>query len=154
VNVRWALGPLLMLGLFLVPVAGAEPPINVQVEVDFLLGYIEGSGCEFYRNGTWHDPKAAQAHLRDKYRYLAARNLITTTEDFIEKAATQSSFSGQPYKVRCQDGATMATNQWLRAELVRFRAFNKRPTSSLLESRPICAGVSYAPNHLIAVYSR
>jgi len=121
----------LVLGLLLPSVVYAEPPINVQVEVEFLLGYVEGSGCEFYRNGTWHDPKAAQAHLRDKYGYLAARNLINTTEDFIEKVATQSSLSGQPYKVRCRDGATVTANQWLRAELARFREFNRRPTSSL-----------------------
>jgi hypothetical protein len=124
---------LLLLGPLLAPVVYAEPPINVQVEVDFLLGYVEGSGCEFYRNGTWHDPKAAQAHLRDKYRYLAARNLINTTEDFIEKVATQSSLSGQPYRVRCRDGATVTANQWLHAELARFREFSKRPTSSLSE---------------------
>jgi hypothetical protein len=131
-----------MLGLLWVSVVHAEPPITVQVEVDFLLGYVEGSGCEFYRNGIWHDPKAAQAHLRDKYRYLVARNLINTTEDFIEKVATQSSFSGQPYKVRCQNGATVATNEWLRVELARFRAFNKKPTSNLTEARPIRAGMS------------
>ena len=58
-----------MLGLLLAPVvARAEPPINVPIEVNFLLGYIEGSGCEFYRNGTWYDSQAAQAHLRDKYK--------------------------------------------------------------------------------------
>jgi len=124
-----------VLGLLWVPVVYAEPPVNVQVEVDFLLGYVEGSGCDFYRNGTWHDPKTAQAHLRDKYRYLAARNLINTTEDFIEKVATQSSLTGQPYKVRCRDGATVTSNQWLHAELARFREFNKKPTSSLLEPR-------------------
>jgi hypothetical protein len=122
----------MMLGLLWVPVVNAEPPINAQVEVDFLLGHIEGSGCQFYRNGTWHDSKAAQAHLRDKYRYLATRGLINSTEEFIEKVATQSSFSGEPYRVRCQDGATVTTNQWLRVELARFRAFNKKPTSSQL----------------------
>ena len=120
----------LMSGLLWAPAVHAEPPITVQVEVDFLLGYVEGSGCEFYRNGTWHDSKAAQAHLRDKYRYLAARGLINSTEDFIEKVATQSSLSGEPYRVKCQDGAAVTTNQWLRVELVRFRTFNKRPTSS------------------------
>jgi hypothetical protein len=135
VRVRSCRRLLLVLGLLWVPVVCAEPPVNVQVEVDFLLAYVEGSGCEFYRNGTWHNPKAAQAHLRDKYKYLAARNLINTTEDFIEKVATQSSLTGQPYKVRCRDGATVMTNQWLHAELARFREFNKRPTSGLLEPR-------------------
>jgi hypothetical protein len=149
------MGSVLMLGLSVLSVARAELPINVRVEVDFLLGYVEGSGCEFYRNGTWHDSKAAQAHLRDKYTYLVARNLINSAEDFIEKAATQSSLSGQPYQVRCQDGATMTTNQWLHTELVRFRAFNKRSTSSPLEPRSIRAGMNYAPNaSRLAAYSR
>jgi hypothetical protein len=95
----------------------------VQIEVNFLLGYIEGSGCEFYRNGTWHDSRTAQAHLRDKYKWLVARNLINTTEDFIERAATESSFNGLPYAVRCNGGATLPSNQWLRDELARFRTF-------------------------------
>ena len=103
------------------PVARAEPPVNVQIEINFLLGYIEGSGCEFYRNGTWKNSKSAQAHIHDKYKYLMTRNLIDTTEDFIERAATKSSFTGQPYEVRCNDGAIVSSNQWLRYELTRFR---------------------------------
>lgn len=122
-NIRLILGSILMLGLSLVTVAHADPPINVQIEVNFLLGYIDGSECEFYRNGVWHDAKAAQAHLRGKYKYLAATNLINTTEDFIERAATKSSFSGIPYKVRCNGGATVTSNQWLRDELARFRKY-------------------------------
>lgn len=122
-NVRLTMASVLMLGLLLVPVARAEPPTSVQIEVNFLLGYIEGSGCEFYRNGTWHDSKSAQTHLRDKYKYLAARNLINTTEDFIERAATESSFSGQPYAVRCNGVAPVPSNQWLRDELARVRTY-------------------------------
>mgnify|MGYP001595035844 FL=1 len=112
-----------MLGLMAVPVARAEPPTSVQVEVNFLLGYVEGSGCEFYRNGTWHDSKAAQVHLRDKYKYLAVGNLVDTTEAFIERAGTESSLSGQPYAVRCKGSATVTSNRWLRDELARFRRF-------------------------------
>ena len=120
-NIRLTIGLILMLGLLVVPVARAEPPTTVQTEVNFLLGYVEVSGCEFYRNGTWHDSKTAQAHLRDKYQYLAATNRIATTEDFIEKAATKSSFSGQPYEVRCNGGAIVPSNQWLSVELARLR---------------------------------
>jgi hypothetical protein len=110
----------LMLGLLCLP-ARAESPANVQKEVDFLLGYIGRSGCEFYRNGIWHDAKTAQAHLRDKYAYLAARNRINTTEDFIEKAGTKSSVSGQAYEVRCKGRPTVTSSQWLREKLARFR---------------------------------
>lgn len=120
-NLRLTLG--LVLGLLSVPAARAEPPINVQIEVNFLLGYVEGSGCAFYRNGTWHDARTAQAHLRDKYKYLVARNLVTTTEDFIDRAATGSSLSGQAYAVQCNGGAVVKSSQWLRDELARYRAF-------------------------------
>ncbi len=122
-NLRLAMGSVLTLGLLSVPVARAEPPTSVQIEVNFLLGYLEGSRCEFFRNGTWHDSKAAQAHLRDKYKYLVASNLVNTTEQFIERAATESSLSGQPYQVRCNGGATVTSHQWLRDELVRFRTY-------------------------------
>ena len=120
---RLTLGSALMLGLLCVPVAHAEPPTSVQIEVNFLLGYVEGSGCEFYRNGTWHDSKAAQAHLRDKYRYLVARDLINTTQDFIDRAATESSISGLAYEVRCHGSAPVASSRWLRDELAHFRTF-------------------------------
>src|SRR5450756_1240862 len=106
------MGSVLMLGLLMASVVRAEPPANVQMEVNFLLSDVEASGCEYYRNGTWHDSKAAQAHLRDKYRYLVARNLISSTEDFIGRAATQSSFSGQAYVVRCKGRAAVATGPW------------------------------------------
>ena len=122
-NVQLTMGSVLMLGLLLVPVARAEPPTSVQIEVNFLLGYVEGSGCDFYRNGTWHDSKTGQAHLRDKYKYLVARNLVNTTEQFIERGATESSFSGQPYEVRCNGGATVTSSQWLRDELTHFRTY-------------------------------
>ncbi len=114
---------LLILGLLSAPVARAEPPTSVQIEVNFLLGYLEGSRCDFYRNGTWHDSKAAQAHLRGKYKYLVAGNLVNTAEEFIERAATESSLSGQPYQVRCNGGATVTSKLWLRDELARFRTY-------------------------------
>jgi len=123
VNIRLTMGSVLVLGLLSVPVARADPPTSVHIEVNFLLGYLEGSRCEFYRNGTWHDSKAAQAHLRDKYKYLVARNLVNTTEQFIERGATESSITGQPYQVRCNGGATVTSSQWLRDELARFRTY-------------------------------
>ena len=122
-NIRLTMGSVLALGLLSIPVARADPPTSVHIEVNFLLGYLEGSRCEFYRNGTWHDSKAAQAHLRDKYKYLVARNLVNTTEQFIERGATESSITGQPYQVRCNGGATVTSSQWLRDELARFRTY-------------------------------
>jgi len=104
-------------------VAGtATPSANTQAEIAHLLSYLETSRCEFYRNGSWHDSKAARAHLEKKKNYLVNRNLIGSAEDFIEKAATASSVSDEKYQVRCRPNPSAPTGEWLRAELERFRA--------------------------------
>src|SRR5579864_8157671 len=77
----------LVLGLTLAPVACAAPPVIAQTEINYLLGFIESSACEFFRNGSWYDAKKAAAHLRDKYEFMATGNRIQTVEDFIEEAA-------------------------------------------------------------------
>ena len=112
-----------LLGLAFLTVASAAPPAIAQTEINYLLGFVEGSGCEFYRNGSWYDSKRAQAHLRDKYQMLAAADQISTAEDFIEKAATKSSLSGRPYEVRCGGGEALTSNQWLRKALARYRTY-------------------------------
>lgn len=104
----------------------AEPPPPAKVEIDYLLSYVETSGCSFYRNGTWYGGSDAKAHLRTKYEYMLARNLIGSAEDFIAKAATKSSMSGKPYRIRCGTGAEVESGPWLRDVLVRFRA-SQRP---------------------------
>jgi hypothetical protein len=104
------------------PAAHADTPVKVQNEVSFLLGYMAGSGCEFYRNGSWYNAQKAVAHLRDKYKYLNDRNLVNTTEQFIDRAASESSLSGKPYQIRC-GGAVAANSQgWLRERLGELRA--------------------------------
>ncbi len=113
----------LLLILLSVGTTRAETPVSVQTEVSFLLGFVEGSGCEFYRNGTWYDSKTAQLHLREKYHYLVVGNLVSTTEQFIERAASESSLSGKPYEVRCKGGAPLASSRWLRDELARLRKY-------------------------------
>lgn len=113
----------LTLALYIAPVARAAPPSVAENEINHLLGLIEQSGCEFFRNGTWYDAQRAQVHLRAKYDALAANNQIKSAEDFIEKAASKSSMSGQPYQIRCGDGAVMSTNQWFNEALARYRRY-------------------------------
>jgi hypothetical protein len=114
---RW----LVLLALLTAPVVHAELPPGALGEINYLLGYIDGSGCEFYRNGTWHDSQAAQSHIRDKYSYLVSNNQIDSAEQFIDRAASKSSLTGQPYLVKCQGGASTTTKQWLKDALDRFR---------------------------------
>jgi hypothetical protein len=110
------------MSVFLFSTAHATPPPTAVPEIDYLLQQVETSGCGFYRNGSWYDGPHAMAHLRMKYNYLVARNLISSAEDFIDKAASKSSMSGQPYKIRCDDGSVIESSQWLRKALERYRA--------------------------------
>jgi len=111
----------LLLGLALLSVASAAPPAIAQTEIIYLLGFIESSGCEFYRNGSWYDSKRAQAHLRKKYELLAAADQITRLRTYRE-----SRHEKQPQRstvpVRCGGGEAVTTNQWLRQVLARYRA--------------------------------
>jgi Family of unknown function (DUF5329) len=99
----------------------AQQPPTMQVEVNYLLSYVETSGCSFYRNGSWYDGARARAHLQAKYDYLAGRNLVGSADEFIDKGASKSSFSGKPYKIRCGT-AEVESGSWFRGALARFRA--------------------------------
>jgi hypothetical protein len=96
-------------------------PPQAAVEISGLLAAIGVSGCDFYRNGSWHDAQVAQAHLTDKYRWLAGHDRIRTAEDFIELAATRSTLSGAAYAVRCPGAAPVSSNSWLTELLQRLR---------------------------------
>ncbi|MDM5176371.1 hypothetical protein F2P44_27295 [Massilia sp. CCM 8695] len=101
--------------------AFAATPDVTRTEVTRLLDTVEKSQCQFSRNGTWHDAKAARAHLQKKYDYLDNKKLLTTTESFIERGATGSSMSGAPYQMRCPGTAVVNSADWLKAELARVR---------------------------------
>ena len=119
---RSATAALALLGLFaaMAPVRAA-PAMSMPMEVNFLLGYVEESGWDFQRNGSWHTAQEANAHLREKFNYLAAMNMLDTTEQFIERVATQSSLTGRAYMVRCSGGPIITSKQWLSDELLRLR---------------------------------
>jgi hypothetical protein len=116
------LASVLALGMVIAPIARAEPPASVQQEISHLIRYVGDSGCEFKRNGVWSDAKTAAAHVRGKYDFLVKLALIDTTKDFIDKAATRSSLSGQSYEVRCGGDLPMPSSAWLANELARYRA--------------------------------
>jgi hypothetical protein len=121
VNSRLPTVLILLLGLAVSEALQAAPPPIAQAEINYLLEFVEHSGCEFFRNGTWYDAKTARAHLKSKYELLSASDRISSTEDFIDKAATSSSLSGRPYQVRCGGGEPITSAQWLREALNRYR---------------------------------
>jgi len=58
------------LGLAVFPAVHAATPPIAQAEINYLLEFVESSGCEFYRNGTWYDSRKARTHLQSKYEIL------------------------------------------------------------------------------------
>jgi hypothetical protein len=101
-----------------------------QTEINYLLDFVEISGCEFYRNGSWYDSVQAQQHLRTKFEYLSTRNRIETAEDFVRLAASKSSLSGRSYEVRCGACATNTSGDWLKAVLTRYRIVAARESTT------------------------
>lgn len=101
--------------------AGELTPV-MHKEITTLLERIETSNCSFGRNGSWHAPADARKHLQMKVDYMVKRNMLGSTEEFISKAATASSVSGEAYQIRCGSAAPMPSAAWLGAELKRLRA--------------------------------
>jgi hypothetical protein len=97
-------------------------PSPARPEIDALLGRLQSSGCSFNRNGSWYDAREARAHLVTKLEYLEQRNLVQTTEQFIDRAASGSSISGKPYLVRCGGAAPVESRAWLTLQLKALRA--------------------------------
>jgi hypothetical protein len=118
-----ALQASLLLGLLLWPPAHAAllPP-TARAEIESLLSRLAASGCEFRRNGSWYSGAAAQAHLRRKLDYLVDKGAIASTEQFIERAASKSSVSGEAYQVKCGGNPPVPSSTWLFAELGVLRS--------------------------------
>jgi Family of unknown function (DUF5329) len=76
-------------------------------------------GMYFVRNGKAYSPDDAATFLREKLKAMGDE--VRTAEEFIDKIATKSSMSGEPYTVRFADGREMPSAEFLRAELARQR---------------------------------
>ena len=100
----------------------AQLPPAAADEIDHLLSHLQSSGCQFNRNGDWHDATEAAEHLHKKLNYAVDKGAITSAEEFIDQVASQSSLSGKLYQVRCAQAAPQPSGQWLHAELARYRA--------------------------------
>lgn len=107
------------LSLTLVLCVTATPALaGTAGEIDHLIGFIADSDCTFIRNGQSYEAKEASRHIQRKYDYIGDR--ITTTEQFISFAASESSLSGKPYRVTCPGGRQTSAD-WLTTELNRYR---------------------------------
>ncbi len=103
------------------PVQGNALEPGISSEIDKLTELIRSSPCRFNRNGTWYSSSEAAEHITKKYRYFLSKDLIKSSEDFIEYAATKSSLSGNYYLVSCLNDETVKCADWLKSELKKIR---------------------------------
>jgi hypothetical protein len=117
-------GALVACSVFVACIAAraAELSSTAQKEITLLLDRIEASNCSFSRNGDWYPSAEARKHLQMKLDYMVKRKMLGTTEEFIAKAATASSVSGEAYQIRCGTQAPVASATWLTTELKRIRS--------------------------------
>jgi len=108
----------LLLTLALVLPTQVVAGTTADVEIQFLLEFVASSGCTFVRNGDDHDSVDAADHLRLKYS--RGKRYVDSAEQFIDRLATESSWSGDPYTVTCE-GKTQPSAQWLHRALAQYR---------------------------------
>jgi hypothetical protein len=92
---------------------------DMDREIDFLLESVASSDCVFIRNGDEHDPVAARDHLAMKRK--RGKRYYDTTEEFIERIASRSSWSGKDYYIRCGAGEPQTASDWFTARLLEYR---------------------------------
>ena len=113
---------LLLTVIFAAESGAASLSPAARAEIDGLLSRLEASSCTFNRNGTWYPATEAKSHLLRKLKYLEDRGAVESAEQFIERVASSSSTTGQPYLVQCGSGAPVQSGTWLLSQLQGMRA--------------------------------
>ena len=96
-----------------------NPPPTETQKIESLISHVESlKDTKFVRNGVPYDAKTAGQFLRGKWK--AQESEIKTARDFITKAASTSSTTGQPYLIRLTDGRETKIVEYLTAELEKL----------------------------------
>ncbi len=111
--------PLLFVALWTLVAATPALADTGEREIRYLLDSIGSSQCTFTRNGSEHSATEAAAHLAMKYDRAGSR--IETAEQFVDRLASESSWTGEPYMIRCA-GTSTPSRTWLTERLDRYRA--------------------------------
>ena len=96
----------------------------MNYEINRLISSVGRNGCTFIRNGEKYRGRAARDHLRSK-RELN-EELIATTEEFIEKIASRSATTGEPYLVQCRGQEEKTVSEWFTTLLEQHRLVSQQ----------------------------
>jgi Family of unknown function (DUF5329) len=111
---RRALASALVLGAL---VSAPTEPEKIELLIQSVAGL---SHARFVRNGAEYDAAAAADHLRLKLRSAGSR--VKTADDFIRYCGSSSSMTGQPYRIRYDDGREETSEAFLRARLAEIES--------------------------------
>jgi hypothetical protein len=114
---------LLLIGIFALSLVNSLHAANSETkanqEIAQLIQAVEQSGCTFQRNGKSYTAQEGADHLRLKLK--RGGKYADTTEHFITRLASKSSWSGKPYQIETPGGERSTMQAWLEAELARIR---------------------------------
>ena len=96
-------------------------PAAAHAEVLKVLNTLETSSCQFNRNGKWYSGADAKKHLLRKLEYVESKHALKSAEQFIDLAASESSYSGIAYQVKCTGTTSIDSNTWMKRELRQAR---------------------------------
>ena len=95
-----------LLAMLLLPsVEAAATDDALLGTINHLLTFVEESNCVFIRNGKEYSSKEAAKHIKSKNENLMFDT--KTPEEFIERTASKSMLSGQPYSITARLCMTM-----------------------------------------------
>jgi hypothetical protein len=96
----------------------AETLTPGEADIKRLIEFVRDSHLTFIRNGERHDSNAAADHLGQKYERMRSR--VLTPHEFIDKVASKSWLSGEPYLVELADGTTRPVSALLNEQLEKW----------------------------------
>jgi len=92
--------------------------LSEKGKIEALIAHVEGlQDAVFVRNGEEADSKKAAEFLRRKWVTVSG---VNTAKDFIDKVASISSHSAEPYLIRFKDGREVKSGEYLSAELEKL----------------------------------
>ena len=93
---------------------------TVAGEVNHLINAVSESGCDFVRNGKTHTADEAVGHLQMKAK--RGKRYYDTADEFIDRIASKSSWTGKPYMIQCADKPAATAADWFTNVLSKYRA--------------------------------
>lgn len=115
---------LFLLLLFSTNLFANQTSTQTQQEIDYLINFVNNSGCQMIRNGKGYTAEKAASHIKRKYEHY--KDEIDSTEKFIALSASKSSLSGKAYHAKCGVNPEITTQSWLLNALEEYRNTNKK----------------------------